>query len=319
LFVVGLVAALPSLLYYGHSYLVTGHFSVSAASRSLTLVDSAPTLAGLRYSLEPARQLLASPLVILAGFALWAWETRGPKEPSRHALRLCAAVVLAYGFIVTFVVPANMSTGRYLLPMLPFLAAMASVGMNDLTSAGFRGHHRLIVVGLVGALLVAPAFGALRLAVRERGRGWDFNVIMEKSAADWLNNTAHPDAQVLTHEVQVRYFLRDDVRVLSIDGITDGKAVPFLESGDMRSFLLRHRPDYWVVNDTVFARPYLEKSILRRAAEALGNRVDASIEIEGIRFTNLASNHDQRHEAFAGYRQLFALTYADDPAASFRF
>ena len=106
---------------------------------------------------------------------------------------------------------------------------------------------------------------------------------------------------------------RPDLHVLSIDGITDGKMAPYLDSGDVLAFLLRYRPEYWVANDSVFYRPFLEESILRRAVEAVGGRETGSIEIEGIRFTNLKVRHDEPVPGFAGYRQLFSLSYPDKP------
>ena len=312
LFLTAAAASIPSLLYYGYSFIETGHFSVSATTRSLVLTTRASSLAGIRFSMDPLRFLVASPLVILVGFALWAWEKRDSRDSARYVLGFCGLVVLTHLFILTFVVPATMSQGRYLLPSLPFLVAMAAVGLSDLMTAGFRGRHRLMVLALVGALLLIPAFGALRLALHERSRGWDFDIVMERSAADLLNDKAGPGSTVLTHEVQIRYFLRDDLRVLSLDGITDGRVVPFLKTGDMRAFLLLHRPDYWVANDAVFARPYLSKGILRRVVDAIGEQEHASIEIDGIRFTIIKVNREKSINGFAGYRQLFSLSYSAD-------
>jgi hypothetical protein len=227
-------------------------------------------------------------------------------------LRWCGLAVLTHVFIMTFVMPATMSQGRYLLPSLPFLAAMASVGLSDLMSAGFRGRHRWMVAALVGALFLVPAFGALKFALRERNRGWDFDTVIEKAAAEWLGDHAHPGATILTHEVQLRYGLRRDLRVLSIDGITDGKILPFLDTGDMRAFLMLHRPDYWVANDSVLARSYLAKSILGRVVEAIGGSEGDSIEVDGIRFTSLKLNQVPPVEGFAGWRQVVALSYPID-------
>ena len=98
--------------------------------------------------------------------------------------------------------------------------------------------------------------------------------------------------------------------------LTDGKVAPFLATSDMRSFLLRHRPDYWVANDAVFYRPYLANGILRRVVEAIGSREGASLASDGIVFTNIHVNRAGRVPGFAGYRQLFALSYPPDSAAT---
>jgi hypothetical protein len=228
----------------------------------------------------------------------------------------CGGAAMAYVVILTFVVPATFSADRYLSPVLPLVAAMAAFGLQDLMSAGFHGKYRLIGVALAGTLLVVPAFDFVSLGAQERNRGYDFETIMEKPLADFLNATAPAGAEILVYEAQFRYFLRGDLRVLSLDGITDGAVAPFLATGDMQSFLLHHRPDYWVANDAVFYRPYLANGILRRVVETIGSREGTSFASDGISFTNIRVNRAGRIPGFAGYRQLFALSYPPDSATT---
>jgi hypothetical protein len=316
LVVTALAAALPGALYHGYSYFATGHLSVSASCRGFALAEGASTLAGVQYSLAAIRKLLTVPLVILVGFALWALEKREADRPLRLTMFWCGGAAMAYVVTLTFVVPATFSADRYLLPVLPLVAAMAASGLRDLLSAGLDGRHRLITVALVGGLLVVPAFDFLSLGAQERSRGYDFDTIMEKPLADYLNAAAPAGATILVYEAQFRYFLREDLRVTSLDGITDGRVAPFLETGDMRSFLLRHRPDYWVANDAVFYRPYLAGGVLRQVVEAIGDREGASLASDGIVFTNIRVNRAARIPGFAGYRQLFALSYPPDSSTT---
>jgi hypothetical protein len=97
--------------------------------------------------------------------------------------------------------------------------------------------------------------------------------------------------------------------VLSLDGITDGKVAPFLASGNMHGFLMRHRPDYWVANEAVFYRPYLANSVLRRVVDAIGDQEGASIQMDGIVFRNRTISHEEGIPGFAAHRQIFELSY----------
>jgi predicted type IV restriction endonuclease len=40
---------------------------------------------------------------------------------------------------------------------------------------------------------------------------------------DYINTIADENVTILIYEVQDRYYLRSDLKVLSLDGITDGK------------------------------------------------------------------------------------------------
>jgi len=74
--------------------------------------------------------------------------------------------------------------------------------------------------------------------------------------------------------------------------------------------LKKYKPDYWLANDAVSYRPYLARSILKQACDRLGGREGASVEIDGIRFTNIRERKEALPWGFAGCRQTYRLRYA---------
>jgi hypothetical protein len=139
--------------------------------------------------------------------------------------------------------------------------------------------------------------------------GFTFDLITEKGLVEHLNQTLERNATILTYEMQIRYRLRPDLRLLSLDGVTDGKVAPYLESGDMTAFLKKYKPQYWLANDAVNYRPYLSTSILRPVMEKAGQQEGRSLQVEGITFTNVRTRKEPLVWGFAGYKQLYRLTY----------
>ena len=149
--------------------------------------------------------------------------------------------------------------------------------------------------------LVKPLGSLLGDAFDQSKRGYGFEEIMEREAMEKVNNLAHRGDTLLAYEVQDRYYLRDDIGLLSLDGITDGKVAPYLQSGDMGAFLRRFRPSFWVANDAVDYRPYLEHSILRTVVESF--RADSTrqqVTSQGITFRLVARRGSSMPRGFAG-------------------
>jgi hypothetical protein len=111
--------------------------------------------------------------------------------------------------------------------------------------------------------------------------------------------------------VQTRYFLRPDVTLLSLDGITDGLVAPYLASADLASFIRRYRPTLWIANNAGSYRPYLGRSILQRALDALGDSpaTAATYTESGITFESVARRTRPMPRGFAGWTMLVRITY----------
>jgi hypothetical protein len=123
-----------------------------------------------------------------------------------------------------------------------------------------------------------------------------------------VNSFAEKNCTILAYEVQDRYYLRDDLDLLSLDGIVDGKIIPYYQ--DVTGFLLRYQPDYWLANDAVNYRPYLFKSILR---DVMGraSTLNSTVEINGIRFTNVWVASVKSTPQFSSVLYIYKIDYGN--------
>lgn len=308
---VGVIAAIPAACYFGYSYLTVGAFSVSSVCRAFALQESAQRLGPIAYS-KPALGYLGGILYMIlpAAFGFDLLRRNGARW-----LGWCAAAgVIAYAFLLVFVSPVTNDLARYFLPIAPLLV----VGVAKTFSlweqkAKEEGEGRgwsiaLLAIGLI--FLLKPIGGIVGEALEQRTRGYSFDEIVEKEAAQKINAIAPPGGTVLAYEVQDRYYLRPDLRLLSLDGITDGKVAPYLASGDMVAFLKKYRPGYYLANDAVEYRPYLRKGLLNRVVAAF--QADTTLRqftSDGMTFSLVERRARPMPKGFAGWRALFTIQY----------
>ncbi len=304
------LSALPSAVYFGCSQLTSGVLSASSRCRTFALLEQAPRIWGVRYGLVALDRFAAIPLLPAALLGAWGWGRLRGDPRLRPLADLSAAVPLAYLALLTIIVPAPASAERYLLPAIPFLVVLAAIGFDALWSVA-RERRGMAAVALA-AFVLLPAPGLVRTwqAVAERKKGYDFDTITESGCARFLNEAAPRGATILLYEVQARFQLRGDLKVLSLDGVTDGKIAPELANGRVEDFLWRTRPDFWVANDAVRYRPYLARSILREVVDRIGGQEGAACTIAGVTFKNLRVRAEPPPRDFAGGRQIFSLTYS---------
>ncbi len=307
----GVLALVPLAAYWGYSVLQTGCWSASSECRTFSLRERAPHLWGMAYSTALFDVLRTWPVMIWLALAAWGYGTC-LHNPQRRLLATTALIVLAtYALLLTVVSPAGgvSDTRRYLLPAIPFLLALISAGAAHLWKMRPRAGTVLILIPAAYLLVWAPLRDVRSRVINEARHGFTLDKILERDLVDHLNHTLEPGATVLAYEVQIREGLRPDLRLLSLDGITDGKVEPYLHSADMAAFLRRYKPDYWLANDAVFYRPYLRRSILKEVVDQTGERQGQSTEIQGIRFTNIRNRTEPLVPGFAGYRHLYRLSY----------
>lgn len=62
----------------------------------------------------------------------------------------------------------------------------------------------------------------------ERNRGYNFDTIILREQAEYFNETADEGETILAREIQMRYYLRPDLRVQSVEGLVNTNGTPTL-------------------------------------------------------------------------------------------
>ncbi|HVK37326.1 MAG TPA: hypothetical protein VNA88_02245 [Candidatus Kapabacteria bacterium] len=311
------VAAIPAALYFGYSYTTLGTISVSSKCRAFALKESADRIGPILLS-RKALGYLGSILYAIALGGLGLDLLRRDRRTTWIGL-YGGAAMLMYPVLLVFVQPVTNDLPRYFLPIAPFIVLGAGRALAEaerrLRAEEHPARAWIISAAIVVLLFVVrPPLAVLGEAVEQSRRGYRFDEIVEREVVERVNAIALPGQTVLAYEVQGRYWLRPDVSLLSLDGITDGLVAPYLESADMGAFLRRHRPEYWIANDAGDYRPYLRRSILQRAIEAFErDRGATSFAIEGITFELLARRERPMPRGFAGWTMLVRLGYDEAP------
>jgi hypothetical protein len=304
------VAAIPAAAYFGYSLIELDTFSTSSQGRTFALQEVSDEWIGPLYKSDDAiKELLESPWVFgfvpgVLGLALlarwsrdrWGWVT---------AYGLLA--VAGYIALLTFIAPGFSDTDRYLLPIVPVLA----VGVAALLGQA-RPSQLWPAAVVVGILAIAlPAIDELRDRTKfARGAGITEHEVFERDVVPRVESLADPGDLLLAYEVQLRLFLREDVDVLSLDGITDGKVAPYQDDSELTAFLEKYRPRFWIADRNVHTRPFLRETVLERVLDAHEQDPTRQTIVEdGIRFRLVATRDRPLARAFGGWEALFELSY----------
>ena len=278
------LASLPSALYFGYSKATLGFFSVSGSGRAAALREVADTLGPLRYS-HAAVVYFRSIWLTLALVALAALLFLRDRERRWLGTYVLGAAVV-YPMLLVFVSPVTNDVERYFLPVGPLVVvALAGVVAESLRRSALVALVALVAVAVV---VVGPATALPDDAAEIGTFGYSFDRITERGIAGRIDRVAPRGSSVLAYEVQDRYFLRDDLRVISLDGLTDAAVAPY-RGTNLVGFLRQVRPDYWIANKAVEYRPFLAHTVLHEAYERL--IADASLRqvtIDGIEFRVVA-------------------------------
>ncbi|MFH0921218.1 MAG: hypothetical protein V1913_12760, partial [Fibrobacterota bacterium] len=301
------LSLLPFAIYCALSFIKTGQWSAAGVCRAFALQESAKTIFGFHYTLQPLRFLFTGPMAIWSLLALWGFVT-GPSSGSVFQRFVWLPPAL-YLLMMMFLSPVTKSIGRYLLPALPFLFIGSGIGLYSLVQ-GVEGKKRLLFGMGVMAFLLFQIEALYDDSIRyEQKRGLHFDIIMEKEVIARVNRMAAAGQTVLAYEVQDRFFLREDLNILSLDGIVDGKVAPYLAASDLSGFLKAYRPDYWLANEAVRYRPYLSKSLLRAVLDTVSAVQGASATVDGITFTLVEKIETPPLPGFAGCKGIYRLSY----------
>lgn len=305
-----LAAAIPSVVYFGYSLADLGTPSTSSDARAFALHEFAAEFVGPFYrSADVFRELFGSPWVFAFVAALAGLALQLRRRETRWIGVYGGLAIAGYVFLLALVAPALHDTPRYLLPVVPVVVC----GAAGLLAALPPGRRAWAGVAVAAAAIGAASAAEVDHRVEQlRGFGITEREVFSRDVTDRLNRIARPGETVLSYEVQLRYNLRDDVDVLSQDGIIDGKVRPYQEDRDMTGFLLRYRPRWWIADENVRTRPYLRGSILERALVEFRRRPGLqSLTLDRVRFDLIERRSEPLAPGFGGWQMLFALSYLD--------
>lgn len=306
-------AAVPAAAYFGYSLAELGTPSTSSGARAYALQEFGTELVGPFYrNADALRELFRSPWIVAlvpgaAGLALMA-RGRDLRWLALHG----GLAIAAYVFLLTFLTPGLYDTPRYLLPIVPVVVCGVAHLLASLPAGAVRAVTIAVATVAIGLASAMQLDDDLDLIANF---GLDEHEVFSREPTERVNQLAKPGDVLLSYEVQLRYFLRDDVGVLSQDGIIDGKVRDYQPSGDMAGFLRRYRPDWWIADENVRTRPYLNGGLLERVLLAF--RADpqgTSMTFDGIRFDLVERRRTPLQPGFGGWQMLFRVSYPEASA-----
>ena len=321
LFIISLV---PLALYFAYSNAQTGMVSNSSYCRAFALQESAKHFMGLSISTESIFSLISYPILLFALIIIWQinnnYKLLREQLSDNNSLNavsqdnffaiLAFLIAGAYFVSITFLSPVSDSIERYIVPIIPFII-VAIAKQIEVLFAKFKVNNRIMLALFLILTFFIPYIKISAYVAQEWNNHFDFDTIAEKNLIEYVNTIAEPNSILLSYEVQDRYYLRNDIDLLSLDGITDGKVAPYLSTSKIDEFLKQYRPNYWLANDAVYYRPYLQKSILKNVLDSATYFNKDTIQISDIKFIKIYTNPTPKHKSFAHSNYLFKLEYGE--------
>lgn len=285
------LSLLPFILYISYSYIFTGTYSSSSYCRSFALAENASTLLGFKFSLSTIISFISFPAVILLLLNF--------RKPIRNIDTFTLLCFIIYLIVFSFIKPIANHPERYLAPVFILLSMNIVLKYSDIDQ--LKGKVNLIFYTIATLVLIM-----IVVKVNKYHNSYNSNQVLEYSLAQVINEIEN-DSKILTYEVQSRYFIDDRHKIISLDGIIDGKVAPYLESSKMIDFINEYKPDYWVANDAVEYRNYLKNSELYEIYN-LEIELGETIKLENINF-KLVHKNDEDLGKLANWKKIYKLTY----------
>ncbi len=307
--IVFLLSFLPSILYFGYSYYKLGLLSSSTYCRMFMSKYTANTYPYLYF--WPIN-LIFTELTVLMGLFIGTFGLLKSFKDNYFKWLILFFLACISSFILIFTVyspPLHMiDAKRYILPIIPFFIIFLGIGISKILSTYKFSFNIILISLLVLAIVFLPIIGLIDNAIDLKQKNLAFNTITEKNIIENINSMAEPNATILTFEVQDRFYLRKDLKILSMDGITDGKIAPYLANKDISGFLWKYKPKYWIANKAT-SLPFFSDSIFSEVIEKTGQKEGKEIIIDGIKFKNIKIRKDNANSKFWGYTQIYELNY----------
>ena len=307
-----LISLIPITIYLSYSIIKTGLSSSSTYCRSFwdkSIYNNNPN------GLYDTFIIFFSYPVVIMGFYIGGYGMfKELKENNRTWLHFLFLTTLI-SFILIFTIYSPLSQPldiqRYLIPIIPFMIPLISKGISKIYNSKslklkIISITMISVIGMI--LVVVPPIQFITNYSVFTDQPLKFNDVTEKNMVDYLNSIAEPNSTILSFEVQDRYYLRPDLKILSQDGITDGKIAPFLPTDDITGFLWKYKPNYWIANQAVNS-PLYSNSILNEVINKTGADEGSKITIDNITFKDIKIRNEPANPELLGYTNLYELTY----------
>jgi hypothetical protein len=288
------LSLLPFVLYISYSYIFTGTYSSSSYCRSFALAETANMIFDVKYSLSTLISFISFPaaFLLLLNF----------RKPIKRIETLTILCLVVYFVVFSFIKPIANHPERYLAPVLILLS------MNAVLKFNFSKNFNNKKINLVLYIIAAMAFLMITIKVIKYYDSYSAKQVLEYNLAQVVNRFEE-DSKILTYEVQSRYFIDDRHKVISLDGIIDGKVAPYLESSNMIDFMNQYKPDYWVANNAIDYRNYLKESKLFEIYNS-DLELEESTDLNSISF-KLVYMNDEDLGKLANWKKIYKLTYSD--------
>ncbi|HOV92554.1 MAG TPA: hypothetical protein PLC04_05715 [Candidatus Kapabacteria bacterium] len=313
---------IPLAAYFAFSNAKTGMVSNSSYCRAFALQETAKHFMGLSISVESIFTLISYPMLLFAIMIIlqinnnykFLRENLSKKNNLNSISQnnffaiLAFLIAGAYFVSITFISPVSDSVERYIIPIIPFIIIAIAKQIEELFATAKVNNWIMLTLFLI-LTFFAPYIKVSAYVAQQWSNHFDFDTIAEKNLIAYVNQIAEPNSTLLSYEVQDRYYLRDDIDLLSLDGITDGKVAPYLSTSKMDEFLKKYRPNYWLANDAVHYRPYLQKSILKNVLDSLEYFNKDTIQISDVTFIRIYTNPAPKRNSFAHSNYLFKIRY----------
>lgn len=284
---------IPFGVYIFFSYLLTGTYSSSSYCRSFALTEGTSTLLGLHYSFSSISAVFAFPSVLLVLFLIY-------KREINKITVISVISTIIYLLVFSFIKPINEYPHRYLVPIFILLTFCVASIYKDIRFI----NHKLHIVILALLIVIGSLIGA---KVYKYYNTFNFEQIAEKNLITSLNSEVPINSLILSYEVQNKYYMRNDLKILSLDGIIDGKVSPYLNNSKMIEFLNKYKPNYWIANDAVNYREYLKKSELYDIYNKK-TKLNDTIQVNNISFILLKENKINLGK-LANWQKFYKLVY----------
>lgn len=287
------LAVLPIGIYVIFSYSLTGTYSSSSYCRSFALSEGTNTLLGLHYSFSSIFAVIAFPsaFLILLLFS---------KRNLNKITLISIFSTLIYLFVFTFIKPINENPQRYLVPIFILLTFSVATNYKDFNPIRLKLKLIMLVILIfIGSLIGGKVFKYYNT--------FSFDQIAERDLINSINSEVPMNSLILSYEVQNKYFMRDDLKILSLDGIIDGKVAPYLRTSNMIDFINKYKPNYWIANDAVNYRDYLHKSKLYKVYNNK-TMLNDTVQVDNVSFILLKKNNVNLGK-LANWQKFYKIVY----------